>query len=96
MEQLAMLYEEANSIFSYRDGEPPSKRAYDYLCRSNVVKPYEETAMQCAVKHLIGAAWNIAGGVLLQMSFPVRATLSTSSSKRSTSSCRRKKAMSDG
>lgn len=57
MEKLAAIFEEADEIFHYEDGESPSRRAYDYLSKHDVVKRYDETAMQIAVKHLICRAW---------------------------------------
>lgn len=57
MEKLATIFEEADEIFHYEDGESPSRRAYDYLSKHDVVKRYDETAMQIAVKHLICRAW---------------------------------------
>ena len=47
-------------MFSFRDGVPPSRRAYDYLEEHGVTKAYKETAPQCAVKHMIGRAWEAA------------------------------------
>lgn len=60
MEELATILEDANEVFCYRDGRPPSERAYDYLEDQGIFKPRGETAPQCAAKHLIGRAWDAA------------------------------------
>lgn len=56
------IMQEDDEMLRWEEGNPPQRRAYAYLERHNVVKPYDETAMQTAVKHMVKRA---AGGVTL-------------------------------
>lgn len=58
MKELAEIFEDARGVFAFVDGESPTSRAYRCLEDHSVFKPYDETATLCAVKHMIGRAWD--------------------------------------
>lgn len=55
------ILQDVDEMLRWEEGNLPQRRAYAYLERYSVVKPYDETALQTAVKHMVKRA----GGVTL-------------------------------